>query len=79
MRTRSKWHQGNGVQIKIGQLVMIKEDNLPPMQWSMGRIVAVHPGADNIVRVATVKTQTGVYKRCVKKLAPLPIDRPTDN
>ncbi|CAK9819024.1 hypothetical protein ANTPLA_LOCUS10037 [Anthophora plagiata] len=40
---------------------------------------AVHPGADNIVRVATVKTQTGVYKRCVKKLAPLPIDRPTDN
>ncbi|CAK9795156.1 hypothetical protein ANTPLA_LOCUS1384 [Anthophora plagiata] len=79
LRTRSKWHQGNGVQIKIGQLVMIKEDNLPPMQWSMGRIVAVHPGADNIVRVATVKTQTGVYKRCVKKLAPLPIDRPTDN
>ncbi|CAK9822943.1 hypothetical protein ANTRET_LOCUS1374 [Anthophora retusa] len=78
LRTRSKWHQGDGTQVKIGQLVTIKEDNLPPMQWSMGRIVAVHPGEDNIVRVATVKTQTGIYKRCVKKLAPLPIDPPID-
>ncbi|XP_043263007.1 uncharacterized protein LOC122403517 [Colletes gigas] len=76
--TKSKWHQGDGKQIEIGQLVMIKEDNLPPMQWSMGRIVQVHPGTDNIVRVATVKTQTGLYKRCVKKLAPLPIERPLE-
>ncbi|XP_076396216.1 uncharacterized protein LOC105664283 [Megachile rotundata] len=79
LRTRSKWHQGNGAEITVGKLVTIKEDNFPPMHWSIGRIIAVHPGQDSVIRVATVKTPCGVYKRCVNKLAPLPIDTPTDN
>ena len=29
----------------------------------------MHPGKDNLVRVATVKTNTGVYTRPVTKLA----------
>ncbi|XP_065094195.1 uncharacterized protein LOC135714754, partial [Ochlerotatus camptorhynchus] len=36
------------VHVEIGKLVVIKEDNLPPMRWKMGRIVAVHPGADTV-------------------------------
>ncbi|XP_043259316.1 uncharacterized protein LOC122401314 [Colletes gigas] len=52
LRTKSKWHQGDGRQIEIGQLVMIKEDNLPPMQWSMGRIVQVHPAAGVVIGAA---------------------------
>ncbi|XP_076660098.1 uncharacterized protein LOC143363386 [Halictus rubicundus] len=79
LRTRSKWHQGDGTKITVGQMVTVKEDNLPPMHWSIGRITAVHPGTDNIVRVATVKTSSGVYKRGVNKLAPLPIDIPIDS
>ncbi|XP_046145484.1 uncharacterized protein LOC123988783 [Osmia bicornis bicornis] len=79
LRTRKKWHLGNGTEITVGKMVTIKEDNLPPMHWSIGRIIAVHSGTDNVVRVATVKTPTGVYKRSITKLAPLPIDNPTDN
>ena len=74
LRTRSKWHPGTHENIKIGTLVTVKEDNLPPMRWKLGRIIEVHPGPDNIVRVATVKTADGIYDRCVKKLCPLPID-----
>ena len=74
IRTRSKWHSGDGTQIKIGTLVTIKEDDLPPMQWSLGRVIAVHPGDDGAIQVATVKTANGTYKRCVKKLAPLPVN-----
>ncbi|XP_076649206.1 uncharacterized protein LOC143356978 [Halictus rubicundus] len=79
LRTRSKWHDGDGKGIAVGQLVTIREENLPPMHWRLGRIIAIHPGQDNVVRVVTVKTQDGVYKRCVKRLAPLPIDISTDN
>ncbi|XP_076394339.1 uncharacterized protein LOC143265527 [Megachile rotundata] len=79
LRTRSKWHHGDGKEIKLGQLVTIREDNIPPMHWRLGRIIAVHAGQDNVVRVVTVKTQDGEFKRCVKKLAPLPVDIDTDN
>ncbi|XP_033218345.1 uncharacterized protein LOC117173811 [Belonocnema kinseyi] len=74
LRTRGKWHSSNGNQIKLGTLVTIKEDDLPPMHWSVGRVIAVHPGDDGVVRVVTVKTAGGTYKRCIKKLAPLPVD-----
>lgn len=74
MLLRSKWHKADAQQIKFGTLVNVKEDNLAPMHWRLGRVVAIHPGADKVVRVATVKTNRGIYKRSVKKLCPLPID-----
>lgn len=40
-----------------------------PLQWALGRIVALHPGQDGIVRVVTVKTKSGEFKRPVKKLS----------
>ncbi|XP_065076352.1 uncharacterized protein LOC135699955 [Ochlerotatus camptorhynchus] len=42
--------------IEIGRLAVIKDDCLPPAQWSLGKIVKVHPGKDGIVRVVTLKT-----------------------
>ncbi|XP_055714325.1 uncharacterized protein LOC129808570 [Phlebotomus papatasi] len=47
--------------LQPGDLVTIKEDNLPPMKWSLGRIIECFPGADGHVRVATVKTATGKF------------------
>ncbi|CAK9797165.1 hypothetical protein ANTQUA_LOCUS1055 [Anthophora quadrimaculata] len=71
--TRSKWHSGKPSDIKEGTLVTIRDDNSPPLHWKLGRVVDVHPGPDGVIRVATVRTPHGVYKRSVKKLAPLPI------
>ncbi|XP_074115104.1 uncharacterized protein LOC141537824 [Cotesia typhae] len=64
---------------KIGDLVLIAEENLPPLKWALERIIAVHPGKDGIVRVVTLRTKTGTYDRCVKKLCPLPIDEEDDD
>ncbi|CAK9805171.1 hypothetical protein ANTPLA_LOCUS4356 [Anthophora plagiata] len=72
---RKKWHSGAPQQLHIGTMVVVQEDNLPPMQWPLGRIVAVHPGTDGIIRVVTVKTSRGEYKRSVKRIAPLPVER----
>ncbi|XP_053597334.1 uncharacterized protein LOC128668418 [Microplitis demolitor] len=60
--------------IQVGSLVLISEDNLPPLKWALGRVISVHPGADGVVRVATLKTASGEYKRCVKRLCPLPVN-----
>lgn len=68
------WKKEADEKIKVGQLVLIKEDNLPPQQWRIGRIANVHPGRDNIVRVATIKTSSDTIKRAVTKLCILPCE-----
>lgn len=58
----------------IGDLEILREENVPPMKWKLIRIVEVHHGADKVVRVVSVRTSTGAtLKRPVLKLALLPI------
>ncbi|XP_062552908.1 uncharacterized protein LOC134218054 [Armigeres subalbatus] len=59
----------------VGQLVIIKEDNLPPLKWAMGRIVSLHPGSDGLVRVVEIRTSGGVMKRSISKICPLPTEQ----
>lgn len=75
LNLRHKWTKGSH-DINQGTVVVLKDDNLPPLCWHLGRVEQVHPGADGIIRAVTVRTNNGVYKRNVKKLAPLP---DTDN
>lgn len=71
---RSKWQLSAPEGIKIGSMVLLKEDNTPPLQWPLGRICEVFPGDDGKVRVISVKTNSGTYKRSITRVAPLPID-----
>jgi hypothetical protein len=56
----------------------LKEDNLPPLQWALGRVTEVHPASDNVVRVVTVQTASGKFKRAARNLCPLPYEENTD-
>ncbi|GIX67562.1 reverse transcriptase [Caerostris darwini] len=56
---------------QINDLCLIKDDNLPSTKWKMGRIIQLHPGLDNIVRVVTIKTADGTFKRNITKLCML--------
>lgn len=60
--------------LKIGQLVVIKTDNVPPTYWAMGRIVQTHVASDGKVRSVTLKTQTGELERSIRKICVLPSD-----
>ena len=54
---------------------MLQESGTVPAQWPVGRVIWTHPGCDNLVRVVTLKTARGVYKRPVSKVAVLlPVD-----
>lgn len=71
LQLRSKWCK-NSRELEVGELVLIKEAT-HPLHWRLGRIRNLHPGADGIVRVATIDTATGSFTRPVVKLCPLPI------
>lgn len=60
--------------IKIGEMVLIREENLPINKWLLGRIVKTYPGKDNIVRVVDIKTKSGILKRAISKLSVLPLE-----
>lgn len=70
---RVKW-KSTQQSLKTGTLVVIKEDNQPPLVWKLGRIESLHPGKDGVSRVATVRTSTGLTKRAFSKICPLPVD-----
>ncbi|XP_065094041.1 uncharacterized protein LOC135714581 [Ochlerotatus camptorhynchus] len=71
LQTRSKWLKTN--EIKEGSLVLLVDQNAPPLQWPLGRISAVHPGQDSVTRVVTVKTANGgEFKRAVTEVCLLP-------
>ncbi|XP_055850362.1 uncharacterized protein LOC129914935 [Episyrphus balteatus] len=71
LQQRPKW-QGVKPDLKPGDVVMLKDSNLPPAKWVLGRVKEVHPGKDKRVRVATITTQTGDYVRPIVKISPLP-------
>ncbi|XP_011858366.1 PREDICTED: uncharacterized protein LOC105555927 [Vollenhovia emeryi] len=73
LQQRTKWRKPFKP-LHEGTMVLIKEDNLPTFKWKLGRILSVHPGRDQIVRVATVKTSTGIVRITIAKLCPLPIE-----
>ena len=57
--------------LQVGDPVLIAEKNPLIGSWTSGRVVAVHPGSDGLVRVADVETSSGTYRRPVHLLCPL--------
>lgn len=70
LQQRRKWKVPNRP-LQAGDLVLIKEENTPPMSWKLGRIQCLFPGKDGVARVAEIKTASGTYRRGVKYLCPL--------
>ena len=71
LQPRTKWKAGDPP-VKVGDLVLLREENLPPMCWQLGRIIALFPGEDKVSRVAEVKTRHGSVRMAIRKLAKLP-------
>ncbi|XP_044744571.1 uncharacterized protein LOC123306576 [Coccinella septempunctata] len=75
LQSRLKWKVNGSSIIKNEALVLVKEDNVTPLMWKMGRIVSLHPGDDSVVRVVSVRYIDGsILKRPITKVCVLPID-----
>lgn len=74
LQTKGKWKTASSKHPEVGQLAVVKEDNLPPLRWIVGRITEVHPGSDGIPRVVTLRTSSGTIKRATARIAVLPVE-----
>ena len=70
LQQRNKWKQQQRI-VEVGDLVLLKEDDAPPLKWNIGRIVNVFPDKEGNVRVVTVKTKSSEYRRPIMKVCPL--------
>ena len=67
LQERQKWISPRR-NISNGDIVLIKDDNLPRNQWAMARVIETHNDRRGFVRNVTVKTSTSVLERPVQKL-----------
>lgn len=74
---RTKWFKETR-NIKLGDLVLICEDNLTCSNWRRGRVLEVYPGPDGRVRNVLVQTSDGKLRRPATKLAILDVTGEND-
>lgn len=63
---RTKWQKEHANAV-VGQIVLIAED-----RWALGKIIATHPGKDNLIRSVEVRSGATILRRPIHKLALLP-------
>lgn len=71
LQQRPKWTRQIR-NIEVNDLVLIKDINISPSNWPLARVTEIHPGADGLVRVVTVRTSNSTLKRSITKVCPLP-------
>ncbi|XP_073811778.1 uncharacterized protein [Musca autumnalis] len=68
LQHRYRWQKPQR-NLHVNDLVVVHEDNVPPMKWVIGRVINIVPGADGLARVAEVKTPSSTLRRPIAKLA----------
>ena len=76
LRSRSKW-QVNRPNIKVGDIVIVKEEGAIRNRWPMAKVVEVAPGSDGLVRHVKIQmADSNIDDRGKRHVAPRLFDRP---
>ena len=75
LHKRYKWKTPRS-DIQINDLVVVKDELLPPQEWRLGRVLNVYKGPDSLTRVVDIKTQNGIIIRPIVKICVLPTKAP---
>lgn len=76
VQQRYKWK--DWITSMTGSVVSLKENNIPPMQWLLGRIIRKFPGNDNLINVIEVGTVKGTVRRPIHMMGPLLVESTAD-
>lgn len=71
LQQRNKWGALKE-NIKVGDVCLIKQENVLPNVWPLAVVLEVFAGKDGAVRVARLKTKNGEINRPIIKLCVLP-------
>jgi len=72
LQQSNKWRRQQP-DLQPGMQMLLREDNLLSMSWRLAIISETFPRSDGHVRVVTVKTSSGQFKRPFHKLVVLPV------
>lgn len=67
LQERRKWTKKEP-NFEVQDIVLVTEDDRPRSQWPLGRIVAVYPSGDNLIRKVRVKVGASEYDRPIHRL-----------
>jgi hypothetical protein len=73
LQARRKWVNGQP-NVKVDDMVVIRESQVPPLDWRLDRVTDVMPGPDGVIRVVKILTSRGEITRPVVKVIVLPTD-----
>jgi hypothetical protein len=59
--------------LKIGSVVLIREDNVGRLHWPMGKVNKLFPGRDGVVRSVELQTARGPVLRSIQRLHQLEV------
>lgn len=63
-----KFKKGSKVNLKPGDIVMVKDQVTFQHYWPLAKVLETHPGTDGIVRTVTVLMNSASYRRASKNL-----------
>lgn len=72
LQQRTKWLQ-KSANVKVGNIVLVKDERTPSSAWPLGKIIETHGGHDNLVRVVDVRIGKKTFRRPITKICVLPI------
>lgn len=73
LQKRSKWFRRLPDLLRVNSIVLLQEDQLPPLQWNMGKVIELHRSPDGVLRAASVQLANGnIVRRSVHRLCALP-------
>ncbi|GFX79090.1 hypothetical protein TNCV_3913751 [Trichonephila clavipes] len=64
LQNRTKWKSPNN-NFKVGEIVIIKENNTPPATWPLGKLIETHPEK---AQMAEIRSARGRVKASLTKL-----------
>ena len=70
LNTRKKWREAKE-NLKVGDVVLVVDQNAPRGQWHLDRVEEVFAGQDGQVRVVQVSTKGQKFIRPITRLCPL--------
>ncbi|XP_061391738.1 uncharacterized protein LOC133327189 [Musca vetustissima] len=59
LHKRTKWKKSQD-NLQVNDLVVLHKDSMAPNEWRLGRVVKLHKGQDDRVRVVDLRTQNGM-------------------
>ena len=70
-------HIANGTNkntVKVGDVVIVHDDNIPRTKWRLAIVTELQQGHDGFVRSARIQTTNGITSRPISKLYPLEVN-----